>query len=84
MNNKETISKINEILDSLRIYINQDGGDVEFIKYENRKVYIKVKGACVDCYAIDFTYKDGLETILKEEIPEIDEVVIVNDDTPHF
>ncbi len=78
MNNDEIILKINEILDSLRIYINQDGGDVEFIKYEDQKVFIKVKGACVDCYAIDFTYKEGLETILQEEIPEIKEVVIVN------
>ncbi len=76
MKEKEIISKINEIIDSLRIYINQDGGDVEFIKYENNNVYIKVLGACVDCVAIDFTYKDGFETILKEEIPEIKEVII--------
>lgn len=71
------VDQINEIIESLRIYINQDGGDLEFLKYENNNVYIKVLGACVGCGAIDFTYKDGLETILKEEIPEINEVIIV-------
>ncbi len=76
MTEKEIVSKINEIIDSLRVYINQDGGDVEFLRYENGNVYIKVLGACVGCGAIEFTYKDGFETILKEEIPEIKEVII--------
>ncbi len=76
MTEKEIIEKINEVIESLRIYINQDGGDVEFLKYENNKVYVKVLGACVGCGAIEFTYKDGLETILKEEIPEIEEVIV--------
>lgn len=77
MSNKELLEKIIEVIDSLRVYINQDGGDVEFIKFENNNVYIKVLGACVGCNALEFTYKDGLETILKEEIPEINEVIIV-------
>lgn len=79
MKHNQIVEKINEIIDSLKIYINQDGGDVEFIKYEDHRVYIKIFGACVGCAAIDFTYKDGFETILKEEIDEIEEVIIVND-----
>lgn len=71
MNKNEVVEKINEIIDSLRIYVNQDGGDLKYIKYENNYVHIQVLGACIGCAFIDLTYQDGIETILKEEIPEI-------------
>lgn len=71
---KETEKKIIEIIDTLRPYLINDGGDIEFVKYENKIVYIKMLGACADCGLIDFTLKDGIEFAIKEEIPEVEEV----------
>ena len=63
------------ILNKIKPFLNNDGGDVEFIKYENNKVYIKLLGACVDCPMSDDTVKDMIEYTLKFEIPEIEEVI---------
>ena len=70
----EIISKIKKVLDDLRPYLISDGGDVEFIKYENGIVYIKMIGACSQCEYIDFTIKDSIESVLINEIPEVKEV----------
>lgn len=67
--------KIIEIIDTIRPYLINDGGNIEFIKYENNIVYISMLGACADCGMLDFTLKDGIEFALKEEIPEISEVI---------
>ena len=73
----DTITKIKEILESLRPYLNMDGGDVEFIKYEEKIVYVKLTGACAACMFSDETIKNGLFEALKSEIPEIDDVINV-------
>lgn len=72
----ETKQKIIEIIETLRIYINQDGGDLEFLDYIDGYVHIRIMGACVGCALIDSTYHDGLESILKNEVPEIKGVII--------
>lgn len=72
-----TISKIKECLDDIRPLLNMDGGDVEFIKYENNILYIKLTGACAMCGLQDYTLKDNIEEYLKEEIKEIKEVINV-------
>ena len=68
-------TKIKEIIDELRPYLMNDGGNIEFIKYENNIVYIKLSGACAECQMIDLTLKDGIENAIKEEIPEVSEVI---------
>ena len=57
INENNTINEIIEILNSLRPYLNMDGGDVEFIKYENKIVYVKLTGACQACMFSDETIK---------------------------
>lgn len=74
----ETEKKIIEIIDSLRPYLINDGGNIEFVKYEDGIVYIQMLGACADCGLIDVTLKDGIEFAIKEEIPEIKGVVNIN------
>ncbi|MDD3187807.1 MAG: NifU family protein [Bacilli bacterium] len=74
----ETEKKIKEIIEELRPFLNSDGGDIEFLKYENNIVYIKMHGACSNCSMLEYTLKDGIENTLKEEIPEIEAVVNVN------
>lgn len=67
--------KIKKIIDEIRPYLMNDGGNIEFIKYENNIVYIRLSGACKECQMIDFTLKDGIESAIKEEFPEVVEVV---------
>ena len=67
--------KIKEVIDYLRPFIMNDGGNIEFVKYENNIVYVKMQGACADCEMQDLTLKDGLEMAIKEEVPEVIEVV---------
>lgn len=70
--------KIKELLDSIRPYLNNDGGDVEYIKFEDGIVYLKMHGACSDCALIDNTLYDGIEAMLVEEIPEVFGVILVS------
>ena len=67
--------KIIEIINKLRPYLIGDGGDIEFVKYENNIVYIKMLGACAGCALIDYTLKDGIEMAIKEEVPEVKEII---------
>ena len=69
--------KIIEVLDMIRPYLISDGGDVEFIKYENNIVYVKLVGACAGCAMANVTLKDGIEAALKDAMPEIVEVINV-------
>lgn len=75
METKEIESKIKEILDKIKPFLNNDGGDVEFIKYEDGKVYVKLLGACIDCPMADNTVKEMIEYTLTFEIPEVKEVI---------
>ncbi len=74
---EDVVTKIKEILETLRPYLNMDGGDVEFIKYEDKIVYVKLTGACQACLFTDDTLQNGLYESLKSEIPEIEGVVNV-------
>lgn len=67
--------KIKKVIDELRPYLINDGGNIEFVKYENNIVYIKMMGSCADCMMLDYTLKDGIEQAIKEEVPEVKEVV---------
>ncbi len=74
---KETEKKIIEIIDAIRPYLINDGGNIEFVKFEDGIVYVKIMGACAGCEMMDITLKEGLEFTLKEEVPEVKEVINV-------
>ena len=76
---KQVESKVIKIIGELRPFLIYEGGNIEFVKYENDIVYIKMLGACSNCHMLDLTLKDGIEATLKEEIPSIKEVVNVRD-----
>lgn len=75
MNDKEIEIKIKNLLEKMRPFLINDGGDLEFIKYEDHKVYIKLSGACKDCSMLNITLKDGIEEMITTEIPEVTEVI---------
>ena len=66
--------KIISLIDKIRPFIVSDGGNIEFVKYENNIVYVRLSGACVDCQLMDVTLSSGIADILINEIPEIKEV----------
>ncbi len=74
---KDTEIKVIEIIDELRPFIISHGGNMEFVKYENNTVYIKMLGACANCTMLDATLKDGIEAAIKSEIKEVMQVVNV-------
>lgn len=69
--------KIKEIIDKLRPFLISEGGNIEFVKYEDNIVYIKMMGACANCEMLDLTLKEGIETSIISEIPEVKGVVNV-------
>lgn len=69
--------KIIDIIDKLRPFLINDGGNIEFIKYEDDIVYIRMSGACSNCSMLDFTLKEGIEAAIKEEVPNVKEVINV-------
>lgn len=71
------VDKIKDIINKLRPFLINDGGDIEFIKYENNIVYIRMMGACADCMMIDVTIKECIEEAIVEEVPEVLEVINV-------
>lgn len=75
MNNEDKTKTILEVLDSIRPFLNADGGDIEFVKYEDDFLYIKLLGACVGCTFIDYTIEDNIYESIKEKIPECKGVI---------
>ena len=70
--------KIIQLIDKLRPFLINDGGDLQFVKYEDNVVYIRLMGACKDCPMMDVTLKDGIEEIIINELPEVKEVRNIN------
>lgn len=70
--------KIIEIIDKLRPFLINDGGNIEFVKFENGIVYIQMMGACADCLMLDYTLKEGIEMAIKDEVPSVIEVININ------
>lgn len=71
MNTEEITKQAQAVIKKIRPYINRDGGDIKFVKYEDGIVYVEMLGACVGCAIVDTTLTDGVEAILLEEVPGI-------------
>lgn len=71
MNNENIELKIIALIDRIRPYLVNDGGNIEYVKFEDGIVFVRLTGACKDCSLIDFTLKDGIEEMIISEIPEV-------------
>jgi Fe-S cluster biogenesis protein NfuA len=69
--------KVAEVLAKVRPVLVRDGGDVELVEVTDGTVKVKLVGACAGCPMSKLTLKNGIERILKQEIPEVKEVVSV-------
>ena len=79
MSKEDELKTIHEIIDMIRYYIQADGGDLFFVSYENGIVTLKITGNCVGCNIQDVTYKDGLLQILKLDLPNIKDVILIEE-----
>lgn len=71
----KTEQKIIDVINKLRPFLLNDGGNLEFVKYKNNIVYVKLLGACAECSMMDITLKDGIEQLIINEVPEVKEVI---------
>jgi Fe-S cluster biogenesis protein NfuA len=74
---KNMEDKVKEVLDKVRPYLERDGGNVELVGIEGGTVKVRLVGHCAGCMHSQMTLKNGIERILKEEVPEVKEVVAV-------
>lgn len=71
-------TQVQDVIDKIRPYLQRDGGDVALDHVDpNGRVYLRVLGACVGCGAIDYTYKEGVEALLIDEVPGVKEVIVL-------
>lgn len=71
-------SKVEEALKQVRPALQRDGGDIELVSVEeNGVVKVRLKGACGACPMSTMTLKMGVEKYLKQQLPEVKEVVQV-------
>lgn len=82
MENISLKDQVIDIIDQLRPFLQQDGGDIQFMELTADKVVkVKLQGACGSCPHAKITLKNGVESTIKKYIPEI---VSVEDDSLGF
>lgn len=77
----EVVQMIKELLDSrIRPTVQEDGGDIQYMGFENGVVKLKMQGSCSNCPSSIVTLKSGIENMLQFYIPEVKSVESVEDD----
>ena len=74
-----TEARIIEVLETMRSYLQQDGGDVEFVSWtpEDRIVLIRFLGACATCSLNIMTLQAGIQSMMRDQIPAVERVNMV-------
>lgn len=75
----ELKEKVSAVIEKVRPALQGDGGDIELVDVlaDEKAVLVRLKGACFGCPMSTFTIKGYVEQVMKEEIPEIAEVRLV-------
>jgi Fe-S cluster biogenesis protein NfuA len=76
---KEGLMKeqVEKALAKIRPSLQADGGDVELVEVKDGVVKVKLKGSCAGCPVAQMTLKQGIERTIKQQVPEVKEVVAV-------
>jgi Fe/S biogenesis protein NfuA len=73
-------TKVQELIDTMiNPAVAGHGGVVELIDVQDSRVYLQMGGGCQGCGAADVTLKSGIERLIKEELPEVTEVLDTTD-----
>ncbi len=70
--------KIKAILEEIRPYLQRDGGDCEFVSYENKIVNLRLHGACGTCPSSLMTLRMGIENAIRDQVPDVQGVANVD------
>lgn len=74
---EQLVTRVLDALESIRPFLNRDGGDIELIDVQDHKVFVKLLGNCSGCPVNFSTMKLGVENTIKQFAPEIEEVYSV-------
>lgn len=69
--------QVKVVLDKIRPSLQADGGDVELVDVVDGIVKVRLQGACAGCPMSQLTLKNGIERLLKQEVPDVKEVQAV-------
>ena len=70
-------TKVKKALEEVRPQLQADGGDIEYVGFDNGTVKVKLKGSCSGCPMSAMTLQWGVENFLKKQIPEVKKVEAV-------
>jgi Fe-S cluster biogenesis protein NfuA len=77
--NEELVTKVKNVIEQIRPYLQADGGDVEYVDMtEDKTVNIRLMGMCGNCPHSQMTLKNGIEAAVKRVLPEIKSVESVH------
>lgn len=75
----ELTGKVENVIQQIRPYLQQDGGDIQFVELtDDNIVNVELLGACGSCPYSLITLKNGVEAAVRKAIPEIKSVEAVN------
>jgi Fe-S cluster biogenesis protein NfuA len=78
-NKKELETKVQNVIEQIRPYLQQDGGDIRFVEItDDNVVNVELQGACGSCPYSTMTLKNGVETAVLKAIPQIKSVEAIN------
>ncbi|MFO7931674.1 MAG: NifU family protein [Desulfosalsimonas sp.] len=66
--------QVQSVLEKIRPSLQADGGDVELVEVEDGVVKVRLQGACAGCPMSQMTLKNGIERMLKKELPDVKSV----------
>ena len=91
MTNEEIIIELKkQITEKVRPALVMDGGNIEYVDYNNGVLKVKLLGSCHGCPMASITLKNAVFQVLKEYVPELEEVISIDfepdeiDDEPEF
>lgn len=67
--------KVEQALESIRPFLNRDGGDIELVEIKDNVVYVRLLGNCSGCHISTSTMKLGVENTVKQYVPSIEKVI---------
>ncbi|CAJ0574582.1 unnamed protein product, partial [Mesorhabditis spiculigera] len=76
----DTVAMIKELLESrVRPMVQEDGGDITYVGFDDGVVKLKLKGSCTGCPSSSVTLKNGIQNMLQFYVPEVKDVIEVKD-----
>ncbi len=75
---EELKKKVEEALDEIRPFLQNDGGDISLLSIKEGKiVHVQLEGTCVGCSVNQMTLNFGVEMTIKKHAPQIEQVINV-------